>query len=69
MIKVNLFTAYYWECLKCGAEQFCKSIPVTEEEKAEIDIPEDCDLVTCPTSVLCNQCLEYYETEEYGEPV
>lgn len=72
--KVELHSAFQWDCDECGCENFCRGVTaeLNEEDKQHmiedhgVD-PEYCgtgDWMLAPETVKCDHCGAEFETEE-----
>lgn len=73
MEKVDIFTAFCWDCPECGVENFIRGRTRCLEELNEDEIKKGMDLddwqdippgnlVAVPTDVTCDVCGKTYET-------
>ncbi len=71
MQKVELHTAYVWDCEACGRENFCRSVVVEFSEEDRLEMAkehgvefETGEWVQRPDEVICQHCGAEFETED-----
>jgi hypothetical protein len=76
MKKVELHSAYVWDCDECGTENFVRAVtidlnPDDEEDAKAIEalypegVPEGAGVkaMTCPNRVVCKHCKTEFKSE------
>lgn len=73
--KIEIRSAYVWDCDDCGRENFERGLVVSPrsedalELREELGIPDDVEGEFCyaPEEVVCKHCNTQFETERMGE--
>jgi hypothetical protein len=70
MKKVELVTAYEFQCEECGRRNYVPSVQYEPSEEDATDHPELGEGIWCsrPNKVVCEYCKTIFEAVDAGAP-